>query len=237
MVFKKPAAPIGERVNDEKAFLKCILARHEELGLDETQFNSLSRMYWDRSKGSSPGDAIAAVAEILSPKQFSTGVASMIAQRPAATHDAVALDATVETLVGEVLEKRTKDKQLVELQLATQVAERVMGWAKLFAFFVAAPVALGLVLLGAVGFSKFEDVQKASSAVDTKIVEAQTKIDAGLNKVAQVLDLASRNVARTEAQLATIQSTLADQTTKVATLNDTVTNLGRESAVRARHRK
>jgi hypothetical protein len=110
MVVKKPAAATGEQVNDETAFLKCILARHEELGPNQTQFNSLSRMYWDRSKRLSPSAAIAGVAEILSPKQFSTGVASMIAQAPIATHDAVALDATVESLVSKALEKQTKDR-------------------------------------------------------------------------------------------------------------------------------
>jgi hypothetical protein len=51
MVSYKPTADEHTvvRRNGVRAFLECILVQREELALDETQFNTLSRLYWDRS--------------------------------------------------------------------------------------------------------------------------------------------------------------------------------------------
>src|SRR6516162_2162633 len=121
-------------------------------------------------------------------------------------------------MVTEALEKFSKDKQLVEVELASKAAERLMGWAKIFAFFLAAPAALGLILLGAVGFSKFENVQKASIDIDAKVLAAQRRVDAVFEKI----DPLQASAIKTQKQLDFVQQELSQQGTKVAALSDTV---------------
>jgi tetratricopeptide (TPR) repeat protein len=225
------------------SLVESILAHHQELGLDEAQFNAISKLFWSQSQDMNDIATISEVAKSLTSDQFCRAVALLTPQFATNPHQPAALDSTIEGFVTEALERKTKDKQLVEVELATKVAERVMGWAKLFAAFLAAPAAVGLLLLGAVGFSKFEDVKNASKLVDDKINEAQSTVDASLKKVDdrlneaqskvdasfrrvdEVLQLARQNVEKTERQLASVESALTEQRKKVAALNDTVTNL------------
>jgi hypothetical protein len=50
--------------------------------------------------------------------------------------------------VAAALDKRIKHRSVVEVELASKVADRLIGWSKTFGVFVAAPVAvlLGLVV-------------------------------------------------------------------------------------------
>src|SRR5947209_7638014 len=99
-------AQTAKEPNAELSFLDTILAHHEELELDEKQFVTLSPTYWDRSKRQSTIDAIAAVTSTLSSDQLCKVMAFMVPQVGPTPGQPTALDATVESLVTEAIEKR-----------------------------------------------------------------------------------------------------------------------------------
>jgi archaellum component FlaC len=230
---KKPSDGTSARepLKAEMTFLGNILEHHEELELSEQQFTALSQMYWTRSSASTITEIVEAAASTLSSNQLHKAIALM-APRVAPPGRPGAEDTTMERIATEALEKLSKEKQLIEVEVASKVAERLMGWAKVFAFFLAAPAALCLIILGVVGVSKFEDVQgkirDALTKVDTaledvqsKIRDAQTKVDTALEQVNPLLT----NVKKTQAELASVQSDLAQQRQKFAELSDTVAKL------------
>jgi hypothetical protein len=209
-----------EPLNTEMAFLASILEHHKELELNEQQFTNLSQMYWTRSNAPTITEIVEAAASTLSSDQLHRAIALMAPRVTPPTRLGVG-DATVQRIVTETLEKLSKDKQLVEVELASKVAERLMGWAKVFAFFLAAPAALGLIILGALGFSKFEDIRKASNALDGKITEAEIKIATVREKVDPLLTYATE----TQAKIASVEKQVEEQGKKFADLRDTVDKL------------
>jgi hypothetical protein len=241
--------------SSQKVFLASILSLRDELKLDDDQFNRLSGLYWDEGNEASASTTIASVASTLSSDQFARAVALALPEiMRNDKEDPAPSDFATEKAVDQVLEKRFKDKQLVELELATKIAERVMGWAKLFAFFLAAPVALGLLILSLFGISKFDDLQKASTVVDAKLVDAQKRVDTTLKvaeesfaraagaieakvvtaqtkvdeafKKAEEMSTRATNIASTaEQQLASVRSKLDDQNKQLGTLDQKVTDI------------
>jgi hypothetical protein len=220
---KKPSESTSsiDSLKPEKAFLGSILEHHQELELTDQQFTILSQMYWARSGGSTITGIVEGAASTLSSNQLYRAIALMAPPVGTVSSPPGDLDATVQGMVTEALEKFSKDKQLVEVELASKAAERLMGWAKIFAFFLAAPAALGLILLGAVGFSKFENVQKASIDIDAKVLAAQRRVDAVFEKI----DPLQASAIKTQKQLDFVQQELSQQGTKVAALSDTVAKL------------
>ena len=212
---KKPSDGTSARepLKAEMIFLASILEHHKELELNEQQFTNLSQMYWTRSNASTITEIVEAAASTLSSNQLYRAIALMAPRIAPPTRPGVE-DATVQRIVTETLEKLSKDKQLIEIELASKAAERLMGWVKVFAFFLAAPVALFLIILTAFGVSKFEDIKG-------KITEAQTKVDTALKEA----DPLRTNVTKTQAELASVQSDLAQQSQKFAELRDTVAKL------------
>lgn len=221
----------GIEYADWPGFLGMVLARNTELALSEAQFLALSRIYWDHTKSSKTADQVAAVASILSHDQFIKSV-TFFADAPGMTARGDKAETRVSELVAAAIQAQSKDKQLVEVELAAKVAERVIDWAKLLGFFIAIPIAILLVTLSILGYSKFEDVQKASDRVDAKILAAQNKIDLTQGKLDTALATAENASSRatqlveaTNKQLASLQTAVASQGDQIGRLNDTVTRI------------
>lgn len=66
----------------------------------------------------------------------------------------------MESQIEAVLSKKFKDQQLVEIELAQAVANRLTEWLKLFGFFAAIPIAILLGTLAIWGVTKFADVNE-----------------------------------------------------------------------------
>jgi len=187
-----------------QALLSEILARSQDLGLDDRQIAGVSRMYWDQASVTAD-QAVSDLAGLLSAEQFRAAI-GQYARGPAVSALAERdLPDKLDRLVNAAFDRATKDKSVVEIELAAKVADRLIGWAKTFAYFVAVPVAILFLILAVFGISKFEDVQKVADQANKILADTTASLDKG-----------QKNLASAEQKLASLTQSVADieQTTR-----------------------
>ncbi|MEK7995886.1 MAG: hypothetical protein AAB403_18970, partial [Planctomycetota bacterium] len=221
-----------------------MLAAAEQLGLDDHQIAALNRVYWASSPGRSGADLVREAASLLSPDQFREAVARFVSE--AAQEQGVATSAgsgiiNLEAAITAEIDDRLKDRSVVEVELASQVAERLIGWSKTFGIFVAAPTGILLLIISLFGFSKFEDVRNAANRVDELLQKATTRLDEGNKKleqadrrVTEITGLALQRAKDVDQQLATLREATEKAQTQISSLGQSVqtieTRLGGLSA-------
>lgn len=108
-----------------------------------------------------------------------------------------------------------KDQKVVEIETAAMVAERLVSWAKLFAWLVAVPAALLIAILTVIGISKFSDfttlVAGSETKLKTTVALATTNADLFAQKVADL----SQKQAEADRQLATLSQELKTVTERL----------------------
>jgi hypothetical protein len=87
------------------------------------------------------------------------------------------MSSTLREQVSDVLREHYKEQKVIEVETSQAIATRFAEWAKLLAFFLGIPIALLLLLLGAIGIKTYSDfsnqIQKAQSEVVAKLDNAQ----------------------------------------------------------------
>ena len=189
--------------------LRTILEHHQELGLEGTQIAELSRRYW--SAPPPAADAIDMIERTLSAEQFRKGIAYFAAGK---TGPAAQGSADIGALIKDAVDERTKDKDVVAVDLAAKAAERLMTWMRLFGLFVAIPIAIILAGLSFLGISKYQDVR-----------DIGTKADATVQAAQQNLDKLTQRSTTVDAQLAQLDQHLASNDQQIKQLDTTVRNL------------
>jgi hypothetical protein len=71
--------------------------------------------------------------------------------------------------VRDVLHDQYKDTRYLELETAEAIANRVMGWAKLFGFFAGIPLVIIAVWLGWLGYKSISDITAEVKKVQTLV--------------------------------------------------------------------
>jgi Type VI secretion system spike protein VgrG3-like, C-terminal len=222
-----------------------MLAAAKEIGLDEHQVASLSRMYWSSARRS-PSELVKEAAACLSSEQFGKAVACFAEGRVERRDGTASIaegaqPADIDAAVAAALDKRIKDRSVVEVELASKVADRLIGWSKTFGVFVAAPVGVLLLILSLFGLSKFDDVRQAANRADdllrqatTRLDESNTKLTAAEKRAADLTQLAAERAQDVDRQLAALRAANAQTQTQIASLGQTVqkieTQLGGLSA-------
>lgn len=209
-------------------FLQSILADTDGLSLNEHQVAALNRMYWLRNE--QEGDAVSAVAGLLSTEQFRAAVGRFVASAaPGGAESGAANPEAIDAMVAASFEKRTKDKSVVEIELATKVADRLIAWSKTFGIFIAAPLAILLIILSLFGLSKFEDVRQAANRADELLKQAQSQISDGNTKLglaerqlAEAADRANQRAQEVDRQIAALRDNSAQIASQVSSLGHTV---------------
>jgi hypothetical protein len=82
----------------------------------------------------------------------------------------------------------SKDQKVVEIETAAMIAERVLSWAKLFAWVVALPAALLIAILTVIGIGKYSDFT-------TLVLESETKLKSTIAQATTNADLFAQKVA------------------------------------------
>jgi hypothetical protein len=201
--------------------LSCALANATALGLDDTQVAALARMYWGEVP---PGGIMAAMVAVMSESQLRETVLRFAeALQQQAPHDAEA----TESAIAAAVERRIKDRAVVETELATAAAEKLLGWTKLFATFVAVPVGLLLLILSIFGISKFEDVTKVSAQVDALVMEARNKVD-------KLTEQLKSSQADLEGQVAQVKQITTSNENKIGQLTGNLQSVSTSVALNAR---
>jgi peptidoglycan hydrolase-like protein with peptidoglycan-binding domain len=196
-----------------QAMLAEILARSQALALDDRQIAGVSRMYW-RQPSATADEAISELIGLLSAQQFRAAIgryARGSAEPALAEPD---LSDKLDRLVNAAIDRVTKDKTVIEIELAAKVADRLIGWAKTFAYFVAVPVAILFIILAVFGVSKFEDVQQAASQANKMLADATANLDKGQTNLAA----AEQKLADLTKNVAEIEQTTIQNSDKLAKL-------------------
>ncbi|MGC2202542.1 MAG: hypothetical protein WA633_20695 [Stellaceae bacterium] len=149
-----------------RALVEITLSHADDLGLDHSQIAALNRLYWPAQAGPPKPDVVSEVIALLSPEQLRVAMGHFITSTRLSPTVGGLDPEMVDAMVASALEKQTKEKAVVEVELATKVADRLLTWSKAFGLFVAAPVALLLLILCLFGISKLEDARKAADRAD-----------------------------------------------------------------------
>jgi hypothetical protein len=200
--------------------LQVILENQTELGLNDQQVVTLSRLYFERSTNSTSDNTVAFIAGILTPKQFQAAVAKLGAA--AARSTTRPADANIiDNMVAAAIQKQTKDKTLVEIGIAADVTERLIAWARIFAYFIAIPLGIALIVLSIFGYSKFEDARKLADKADTSLRTIESRL-AEVDKNKSRLDQLS---ATFDQQVREFQTKSAEITQRVNSLDTAVQSI------------
>jgi len=202
--------------------LSLILEHHAELELTDSQLGALTRIYW--VDDGSTDRSIESISRRLSPEQFHRALVRFAESGTAPLETPNTVD-SVDHLVAASLETRTKDRDLVEIEVAAKVAERMIGWARTFGFFVAIPAGLILLIATLFGLSKVEDVRNAASRVDAKLREAEGKLETEVIKAQRASDRARQILASANEQITAVQVRLENQAQQLSTLDQKVTKI------------
>jgi chromosome segregation ATPase len=95
--------------------------------------------------------------------------------RPEVSPDIARLvDGAVERQVAEALDSRLKDQKVVEVEVAEQIAERTIKWAKLAGYFIGIPVALLASLLAFLGIRTYSDLENLTNTLDKTRIQVES---------------------------------------------------------------
>jgi hypothetical protein len=157
--------------------------------------------------------ASARAKALLSPdQQVALSMAAMTGSPPDA--GAAAAVGDLERRIGAALEARLKDGRIVEIETAQAIAERLLGWAKLFGYAVGIPLAVLALALGFLGIRSYNDFTAL-------VASAQTEITGKLAQDAKDLETKS-------AELNATYASLKDKFAQVSTLADNVQALSQK---------
>jgi hypothetical protein len=222
-----------------KQLIGFTLARAKELGLGERQIAALNALYWSSGAPAGEANSTSDLASILSADQFRDAVSGFLKIPETASDEPVANPEKLDALIANALDTRFKDKSVVEVQLAAAVADRLIGWSKVFGAFVAVPIAAILLILSLFGWSKFDDVRRAAKDADDVLKQAQTKLAdtvAAESKVDDLVNQANQRAAALEQSLASLKKQTETNAQQIAQAQSKIqhiqTQLGDVSAQR-----
>lgn len=143
----------------------------------------------------------------------------------------------MQTRVDSAIAGKFKDQKLVDIETSQAVAERVHGWAKIFAFFVALPVAALLLLLTVAGIEKYSDftkmVEKASTQAKIKIDQTRSDVEQAqsrANEAKSKADEAAKTADAVTAQVNRQLGSATEVTKNVHALSSRVAELEKQTS-------
>ena len=208
-----PQDPSGHALGDGAGpLLRTILEHHRELGLDGAQIGELSRLYWSAPQPAA-AETIEAVERTLSSEQFRKCIA-YLASGSRENEATGPPSADIGALITAAIEERTKDKDMLAVDLAAKAADRLMTWMRMLGFFVGLPMAVLLAGLSAAGISKFQDVRDIGTRADATLQAAQAKLDAAAQRSTAI-----------DVQLAKLDQRVATNDQRINSLDSTVRTL------------
>jgi hypothetical protein len=115
------------------------------------------------------------------------------------------LEEFVTKQVKESLDAKFKDQKLIEMEISLAVAERVIGWSKLFTYVVGIPLAVGLLGLSFAGIKKYEDftsrIRGAEEQIKPRLEQAKTSAELAKQQADEALRIAGDAKNTIELQL------------------------------------
>jgi hypothetical protein len=93
------------------------------------------------------------------------------------------LNSTLRDQVREIFNQSYSDQKVVEIETTQAIANRLLDWAKLLAFFIGIPIALLLLILGVLGIKTYNDF---STQIDKAMADAAAKLTSVQERAAKL---------------------------------------------------
>lgn len=108
----------------------------------------------------------------------------------------------VKLAVDAYLDQKIKNKDVVEVEVAARIADRVFGWVKLFGFFLAAPVSVVMLGLSVFGITQVKDIY-------SRVADYETRLEDALKSATKGAEAIRTKVAALEKQGESLRSDVA----------------------------
>jgi hypothetical protein len=128
----------------------------------------------------------------------------------------------LKTQVEASLRDKFKDQKLVDIETSQAIAERLHGWAKMFAFFVGVPIALIVLLLGFAGFAKYSDFKRLVASIEEQV---KPKIEQAKSDAEQAQKTAKDAKADAEDSKKAIESATVEVKKQLGSATDLTKNV------------
>lgn len=213
------------------SLLQSALRRAVEIGLSDDQLNRLRDAYAEGKRGlnkanaelvsaeldlelaqSLPGDlsAAGAVAEVETIKRRMTDIrirtmAVALAVLTEEQRHVLTMQGSQDEKVRSIVAgtgSTGKDSKVVEIEIAMAVLDRMIGWAKIFAWCVAIPGAILVAIFAVAGIGKFADFISRVNESEKRVGEYVAKSE---KQVSDLLSRATDTVSKYQAQLNAIE--------------------------------
>jgi hypothetical protein len=132
------------------------------------------------------------------------------------------LESFVKSQVEESIRERFKDQKLVDIETTQAVAERLHGWAKLFAFFVGVPLGLFIIWLSIAGFEKYSDFRKLVASIEEQV---KPKIEQAKSDAEQAQKTAREAKDEAEVSKKTIEAATAEAKRQLGSATELAKNV------------
>jgi hypothetical protein len=132
------------------------------------------------------------------------------------------LETFVKSQVEEAIQQKFKDQKLVDIETSQAVAERLHGWAKLFAFFVGLPAAVVLVGLSVAGIQKYSDFKTMVGSIEQQV---KPKIEQAKSDAEQAQKTAIEAKSEAEVSKKTIEGATAEAKRQLGSATDLAKNV------------
>jgi hypothetical protein len=132
------------------------------------------------------------------------------------------LETFVKAQIEDAIQQRFKDQKLVDIETSQAVAERLHGWAKLFAFFVGLPVALLLIVLSVGGVEKYSDFKKMVGSIEEQL---KPQIEQAKSDAEQAQKTAKEAKGEAEDSKKTIEGATAEAKKQLGSATDLAKNV------------
>jgi hypothetical protein len=164
---------VPQKLKDNLSLIEYILSSANQFGLSSEQIARLNTSYWRNFSSKSPIETEIGLDGLLTEGQSSRILQNVIDFNIALGKKHQFSDDDVQNKINETISAQMKDKSLIEIQLASNVSEKLIGWAKIFAYIVGIPIAIVLVILSILGISSYNDLHNESVRISSIIKSAE----------------------------------------------------------------
>jgi hypothetical protein len=122
--------------------------------------------------------------------------------------------ADLQQQIRAVLKQEFQDQKLVEIEVTEAIVTRITNWTRLLGYFAGIPLAILILILGALGIKNYTDVSATATAAEQKI----GALSDNASKQAALIENASRDGTKLVKQTEELKAQLADVEPKIAAI-------------------
>ena len=120
--------------------------------------------------------------------------------------------------IQTILRQELKDQKLVEIEVTEAIVNRITNWTRLLGYFAGIPLAILILVLGALGIKNYTDVSATASAAEQKMGALVENASKQAQQQTQFIENASKEGSKLVKQTEELRIQLADVGPKIAAI-------------------